>query len=209
VNNPLSDAIYILKKDRRLLAYLNALYFCVIVVGATLALISPDFHLSMVQYLGYETISGPLGAQQPANAVDALIAAGNRLASIFVVDTVLMITAPSVIMPLWAPIIGAARFFIWGVAYVSPLEGVLTLGDLLPQYVSILLEGEAYIIAIFACVRQIAAAVDGMGFGFSWMIKRYGDAIGENLKLLIIVLLLLAAAALYQAFLIPALSGIL
>lgn len=209
MNNPLSDAIYIMKKDRKLLAYLNALYLCVIIVGASLAFISPEFHLAMVDYLGAETISGPLNAPPPAGLGSALAAAATRLASIFIVDTVVMITAPSIIVPLWAPIIGASRFFIWGVAYVSPIEGVLTWGMLLPQYVSIFLEGEAYIIAIFACVRQLAAGLDGRGFGLRWILKRYADAVGENLKLLIIVFILLFEAAIYQAFFIPAFYSLL
>jgi hypothetical protein len=209
VSNPLSDAVGIMKKDWKLLAGLNALYFCVVVIGAVMALISPGLHLSMIQYIGAETIGGPLSTAPPADTREALMDAGYSLASSLFVNTLAMITAPSVILPLWAPIIGASRFFIWGVAYVSPLEGVLTLGDILPQYVAMLLEGEAYVIAIFACVRQMAVALTNMNIGFRPMLRKYGDSVVENLKLLLVVVLLLAAAALYQAFVIPALYNIL
>lgn len=209
MSNPLSDAVGIMKKDWKLLAGLNALYLCVIVIGATIALISPSLHLSMIQYIGAETIGGPLSTAPPADAVEALMAAGYSLASSLFLNTLAMITVPSVVLPLWAPIIGASRFFIWGVAYVSPLEGVLTFGDILPQYVAMLLEGEAYIIAIFACVRQLSVALANMFIGLGPMLRKYGDSVVENLKLLLVVVLLLAAAALYQAFVIPALNSIL
>lgn len=207
--NPLGDALGIIRKNWKLLAGLNALYFCVIVIGATIALMSPSLHLSMIQYIGAETIAGPSGANVPSNATDALIGSGYALASSFFMNTLGMITVPSIVLPIWAPIIGAARFFIWGVTYVSPLEGVLTPGKLIPQYVAMLLEGEAYVIAIFACVRQLTVALASADMGIRRALKEYIKAVFDNLKLLVIVALLLAAAALYQALLVPVLNGFL
>jgi len=207
LNNPLIDAIGIMKKDWKLLAGLNALYVCVLVVGAVMALANPGLQLAMVGYVGAVTIDGPL--TNPAGSADALASAAGGLASSFMLNTLGMITIPSAILPIWGPIIGGARFFIWGVAYVMPLEGVMTFGELLPQYVAIILEGEAYVIAIFACVRQLTVAAGYMGAGHRWMLKMYGAAVIENLKLLTIVFMLLAASAAYQAFVIPVLSGML
>jgi hypothetical protein len=209
VGNPLSDIMGIIKNDWKLLAGLNALYFCVIIIGATIALISPSLHLSMIQFIGSETIAGTSSIQAPATVTDGLMSAGKSFVSSFFVNTLGIITIPSIILPLWAPIIGAARFFIWGITYVSPLEGILTLGDLLPQYIAMLLEGEAYIVAIFACVRQLTVAIASLELGFGEALPIYARAVAENSKLLIIVVLLLAAAALYQAFIIPMLSNIL
>jgi hypothetical protein len=207
--NPLGDALGIIKKNWKLLAGLNALYFCVIVIGATIALMSPSMHLSLIRSFGADTIAGPSWAKVPTNAAEALTGAGYAFASSFFVNTLAMITVPSIILPIWAPIIGAARFFIWGVTYVSPLEGVLTPGKLIPQYVAMLLEGEAYVIAIFACVRQLTVALASADMGFRRALKEYIKAVFDNMKLLIIVALLLAAAALYQALLVPILNGIL
>ena len=207
VNNPLSDAISIIRKDWKLLAGLNALYFCILVIGAALALISPGLHMSMIQFIGAETIGGQLNPPH-AGIVESLETAGGYMVSSFGLNTLGMITIPSIILPLWAPVIGSARFFIWGVTYVSPLEGVLTMQNLLPQYVAMLIEGEAYIIAIFACIRQLITAIDNMGAGMKWMLREYAYAVLENLKLIIVVFILLAIASLYQAFVIPALAGL-
>lgn len=207
MNNPLSDAIGIMRKDWKLLAGLNALYFCVLIIGATLALISPGLHQSMIQFIGTETIGGQLNPAR-MGFVESLQAACTDFASSFFLNTLMMITIPSAILPIWAPIIGFARFFIWGITYVSPLEGVLTMQNLLPQYVAMLLEGEAYIIAIFACVRQMITGIGHMDTGIRWMLKEYADAVVENLKLISVVFILLAIASLYQAFVIPELSGL-
>jgi len=183
----LGDALRIIKKDWRLLASLNALYFCVIVIGATLALMSPSFHLSMIRLIGSET---------DMSFSSSLLYA-------------LIITLPSIILPIWGPIIGASKFFIWGVAYVAPIPGDMTLGSLLPQYILMLLQGEAYIVAIFACVRQLTVALASADMGFRRALKEYIKAVFDNLKLLVIVALLLVAAALYQVLLIPILNGFL
>ncbi len=203
----MSKAIRILKKDWKLLAGLNALYFCVLIIGAIIALLSPGFHLSMINYIGADTIAGSAGIHSSSNTVEALVAAGMSLVSSLLY--ILVIAAPSIIMPLWGPIFGATIFFTWGVAYAAPLEGVMTMGNLLPQYVAMLLIGEAYIIAIFACVRQLKVAIAAMGSGFSEILKAYAKAAMVNLNLLLIVVILLIIAALYQALVIPLLAGIL
>ncbi len=207
--NPLGDALGIIKKDWKLLTGLNALYFCVIVIGVALAIMSPTLHLSMVRYIGAETIAGPLGTTVPADVTEALARAGHAFGLSFFLNTLAMITLPSAILPIWGPIIGAARFFIWGVAYTTPLEGVLTPGMLMPQYVAMLLEGEAYVIAIFACARQFAVALASIDLGIRHMLKEYVKAVPDNLKLLVVVAMLLVAAALYQAFMVPVLNSYL
>ena len=207
MSNPFTKAIGILRKDSKLLAGLNALYFCVLLIGAIIALISPGFHLSMINYIGAETIAGSAGIPTSSNALEAMVATGMSLVSSL--TYILIIAVPSIIMPLWGPIFGATIFFTWGVAYVAPLEGVMTIWNLLPQYVAMILIGEAYIIAIFACVRQLKVAIATMGSGFNETIKAYVKAAIANLNLLLIVVILLIIAALYQALVIPLLTGIL
>jgi hypothetical protein len=207
--NPFIDALGIIKKDWKLLAILNALFFCVLIIGATIALISPGIHLSMIEFIGADTIAGQSGTPAATSTAGALEAAGMSFISSFFENTLLMITIPSIVLPLWAPIIGAARFFIWGVTFVAPLDGVMTPQNLLPQYIAMILQGEAYIIAIFAGVRQLSVALAASGRGFSSMIRRYKRSVIDNLKLLLIVIVLLAIAALYQALVIPILYGIL
>lgn len=207
--NPLGDALGIIRKDWKLLAGINALYFCVSIIGVAIALMSPSFHLSMVQYIGSETIAGPLATKPPAGIVEALTGTAYAFVSTFFVNMLAMITLPSIVIPIWAPIVGAARFFIWGIAYTTLLAGVITPVELIPQYVAMLLEGEAYVIAIFACFRQLTVALGSWDNGIRRALIEYVKAVFDNQKLLIIVALLLAAAALYQATLVPILNSFL
>jgi hypothetical protein len=201
---PLGDALDIVKKDWRLLAALNALFFCVLIIGATIAVISPELHVSMINLIGADSISGSAGISDSSNQIQV---AGLSFYSSF--TYLLVIALPSVVLPIWGPIMGAARFFIWGVTYVTPLQGGMSMGDLLPQYMLMLIQGEAYIIAIFACIRQFSVAISALGLGFRQGVTLYLRSVADNLKLLLIVIILLAMAALYQALVLPALTSIL
>jgi hypothetical protein len=202
--NPLRDAINILKKDWKMLAGLNALYFCVLVIGVIIALISPGIHLSIIDLIGSDTIAGSAGISETSSALEALQAAGMSFISSFTYT--ILITIPSIVLPIWGPIIGASKFFVWGVAYAAPLPGDV---NLLPQYGLMILQGEAYIIAVLACVRQLSVALASADLGFRRALKEYIKAILDNMKLLVVVVLLLAVAALYQALLVPVLNGFL
>jgi hypothetical protein len=202
--NPLRDAINILKKDWKMLAGLNALYFCVLFIGVIIALISPGIHLSIIDLIGSDTIAGSAGISETSSALEALQAAGMSFISSFTYT--ILITIPSIVLPIWGPIIGASKFFVWGVAYAAPLPGDV---NLLPQYGLMILQGEAYIIAVLACVRQLSVALASADLGFRRALKEYIKAILDNMKLLVVVVLLLAVAALYQALLVPVLNGFL
>ncbi len=205
--NPLGDALRTIRKDWKLLAGLNALYFCVLVIGVSIALISPGTHRSIAGFIGSETIAGSMGIKATPGLLEALEAAGLSFSSGFL-DT-LIIAIPSVILPIWGPIFGAAKFFIWGVAYAVPYPGGMTLPLLLPQYLLMIVLGEAYILAIFTCVRQLGVAIIYADTGLRRMLIEYIKAILDNLKLFIVVVVLLAVAALYQALIIPVLNGFL
>lgn len=196
------EALAIIKRDWRLLATLNALFFCVLVIGAAISVISPGLHRSMVNIIGADTVAGSMGIGVNSGA------SGIALSSFFSSFAyLLLITVPSAALPIWGPIIGASKFFIWGVAYAAPLQGGMAAGNLAAEYVLMLMLGEAYIIAIFACVRQLSVAVSALGLGLRQMLALYARSVAENLKLLPIVIILLAAASLYLALVVPALAG--
>jgi len=199
-----SDAMDIIKKDWRLLATLNALFFCVLIIGAAIALISPGLQLSMINLIGADTIASSAGISDNSNTLNAAV-----LTFYSSFQYLLMITVPSIVLPIWGPILGAAKFCLWGITYVAPLRGGMTLGKLLPQYLLMIILGEAYIIAIFACTRQLKVLIASSGLEFRLILALYLKSVAENMKLLLIVIILLAAASLYQALIVPALTGIL
>ena len=104
---------------------------------------------------------------------------------------------------------GLIRSLMWGIMLVVPMEGIYPFGRALPHYLTLLLEGEAYVVAIFACVRQIKAIFKPKDFGTESRPKAYLQAILDNGKLLLVVALLLAISALYEAWEVMYFAGII
>ncbi len=123
--------------------------------------------------------------------------------------TIVEITIPSLLIPIWAPIMGMVRALIWGLVLVVPVPGALPLERLLPHYLTMFLEGEAYVVAIFACLRQVKVLLRLGSIPAERRIKTYAASIVDNIKLLPVVALLLAVSALYEAWEVMFFAGII
>lgn len=204
------DIKSIFKKDMKLFLAINAIYFGAIIVGALIAVAYPDLQMSMIRSAG-ETFGG----EGPLGSVGSAYLSGNVfMAAIltFLVNlllgTLISITIPSLIIPFWALIFGVYRALLWGVMLIVPVPGVLPLSSLAPHYITLLLEGEAYVIAMFACTRGLLALIKPQSFGTDSRLKAYWKSIIDNGKLLLLVAALLAVAATYEAWEVTFFAGI-
>jgi hypothetical protein len=199
----------IFRKDFKLFIAINAIYFGMIIVGAAIALAYPAAQLALIQGAGQS-----FGSEGPYGSVGDAYATGNVPAAAvltfitnFFVGTLGMLTIPSLIIPFWALLFGAFRALLWGVMLVVPVPGVLPLSTLAPHYLTLLLEGEGYIVAMFACTRGLMALLKPSSFGKDSRLKAYWQSIKDNGKLLLVVAVILAVAAAYEAWEVPFFSG--
>jgi len=103
----------------------------------------------------------------------------------------LLITLPSFVIPFWGIFSGLSRFFIWGIIFSFYIKDFSFLKY---HYVTLFLEGEGYIMAMFpVCVMWIEF--------FRGREKRevYFSGIKFNLFSYIFIILLLLLAAFYEA----------
>lgn len=205
-----NDIKEILIKDKKLLLLTNAYYFGLVIAGAIIALIFPQAQLYMLDMAQTGLSSGPLSGISTAYASgNVLYAAAVTFVTNLFLGTIIDITLPSLIIPIWAPIMGLIRALMWGIMLIVPVPGVLPFKNLLPHYITILLEGEAYVVAIFACLRQVKVLLGLGSMPKEQRLKAYLKAIVDNVKLLAIVALILAVAALYEAWEVMFFAGIL
>lgn len=195
------DIKTIFRKDWKLFLLTNVLYFGTIGLGALIALASPDLQLSLIGAAGETFGSGGLLSE-----VGAAYLSGNVLAAAvltFLVNlflgTIVQIILPSLVLPFWALPFGMFRALLWGIMLVVPVPGVLPLSTLLPHYLTLLLEGEAYVVAIFACTRGLIALIRPRSFGTESRAQAYRQHVFDVGKLLLVVAALLAVAAVYEA----------
>ena len=204
------DITGIFRKDWKLFLATNVFYFGLILIGALIALADPQLQRSLFDLAGTGLSSGPLSSVGDAyHSGSVPYAAAVTFVTNLLMGTLAEITIPSLIFPPWALIMGFVRSLMWGIMLVVPVEGLYPLGRALPHYLTLLLEGEGYVVAIFACMRQIKALLKPKDFGTDSRMKAYLTSIIDNGKLLLVAALLLAISALYEAWEVMYFSGII
>jgi len=202
-----SDIVSIYKQDWKLFIGINIFYFGMVLIGAIIALISPATQGYLISLSSKGLSTGPFSTVGQAYMSGAILyAAMVTFVFNFFVGTLAYITIPSIVVAPWALLLGMIRALMWGIMLVVPY-GSLTISRLVPHYLTMLLEGEGYIVAIFASVRQLVAALYPQRYGEGSRWKAYLKAVQDNIKLLIVVAVLLAISALYEAWEVPFFAG--
>lgn len=205
----LDDLKDIFRKDWKLFLLVNAVYFGMIALGALLALAVPGLQLSMISASGQTFATGGVyeSVGQAYTSGNIPIAAVFTFLVNFFPGTLLMLVLPSLILPVWALLFGAFRALLWGIMLVVPVPGVLPLSVLASHYLTLVLEGEAYIVAMFACTRGMVALLKPKSFGTDSRVQAYKRSVVDTGKLLLVVALILAVAATYEAIEVTLVAG--
>jgi hypothetical protein len=113
----------------------------------------------------------------------------------FLLGSIVSITIPSVVIPGVGVLIAAFRAAMWGLL-LAPNFDTLS-GAMLPHSFTLLLEGEAYIIAAFfglLILVYLFRKAEG-----PTILGRYGKALLMNLRGNLLVAIVLVIAAIYEA----------
>lgn len=113
----------------------------------------------------------------------------------FLLGSLLWITLPSAVIPGAGCLLALFRAFLWGLL-LAPTVMVLSMA-MLPHSWTLLLEGEAYVLAaFFALLVPVYVVQESLGGG---VFRRYGRALLINVKGNLVVAIVLAVAACYEA----------
>jgi hypothetical protein len=180
----------------RALLVLNALYFGAAVLAAGYAFLNP-----LVQS---EVTDAAVDAFSPTGGLGPLIQAylgGELLRAIlltFAVNLILgslvVITLPSAVIPFAGLLIGVYRAVLWGLLF-APIPGSTMAPTLWLHMPTILLEGEAYVVAMLGVWLWWQAVITSPGQ--RWMAWLHGFKLQMGVYALVTVLL--AAAAIYES----------
>jgi hypothetical protein len=202
------NLVDIFKKDWNLFLAVNLIYFGAILAGAVIAFFIPETQTAVLAVFAVQLKTGTLSpVGQAYSTGNILNAAVSTFANNFMTGTVYSITLPSLVFPPYALYVGVLRALTWGIAFIVP-RGHMTLRIIVPHLLTLLVEGEAYVIAIFGCLRQIEALIWPRRLGETSRIGAYLKAVADNVRLLIIVALILGIGALYEAFELLYIAGL-
>jgi hypothetical protein len=194
----IGPALAEIRRRRRLFHSLHLVYFglclgCMLVIYEV-----PDVQGALLVAVGaqVEDGSGPLGvAGRAYRSQNIARAAVVTLGVNFVVGSFAVITLPSLVLPGIGVLMAAWRAMLWGLLLAPTHLGLSRV--MLAHSATLLLEGEAYILAAFFALLIPLCLFDrkaGTTVG-----SRYGRAILMNLRGNLLVLLVLALAAIYEA----------
>jgi hypothetical protein len=116
----------------------------------------------------------------------------------FFLGSLMVITLPACFFPPAGILVGLWRAFLWGLV-LAPTTPQFAL-VMIPHGLTLLLEGQAYILAIFAACRlgQVLLWPESIGQTSRW--RAYLAGLRETALVYILVAVVLLASALWEAF---------
>jgi len=198
VNNWLRLPLLEISKYKRLFLALHFIYFGVAILFMLVAYYLPELQVCLLAGIKSQVAdgSGPLAmAGKAYMSKNILRAALTTFAINFFLGSLAYITIPSIIIPAVGVLAAIFRATMWGLL-LAPTFDALS-GVMLPHSLTILLEGEAYIIAAFfglLILVYLFRKAEGPN-----ILRRYGKALLMNIRGNLLVAIVLAIAAIYEA----------
>ena len=193
------SAWQIVREHRRPYIALNGIYYGLVVLGMMYAaFVDPTLQEQLLTEIASGFINGPLAT------VGGAYLGGNVLAATvltFVVNllggSLLAITLPSLLLPFVGLVMGGWRAVLWGLA-LAPTSPELAF-VMIPHSVVLLLEGQAYILAMLAVYIHGKSFLLPRSLGLTSHILGYVAGLKLSARLYLLVVIVLAVAAIYEA----------
>jgi hypothetical protein len=194
----IQSALETIKEVRRAYVVLNLVYYCLVICGMIYVAFDPSLQQSLLEPVGSAFTEGPLSAVGHAYFGGQVLWA---MVLTFVVNlflgSIAVITLPSLVIPFSGLLIGAYRAVLWGLL-VSPTTPELRLA-MIPLSLVLILEGQAYILAMLAAYVHGRAFLWPRSVGAATRRQGYGFGVKRSFRIYLLVVVLLAAAAIYEA----------
>ncbi|MHC4414319.1 MAG: hypothetical protein ACYS0G_03445 [Planctomycetota bacterium] len=187
-----------LANRRRLLWAVHLAYFGLVVLASLVVYELPALQVVLLgavesQIADEGSVLGVAGKAYGSRIIP--LAAAATLVINFLLGTILSITLPSVVIPGSGALMAGFRATLWGLLLAPTMLALSP--AMIPHSVTLLLEGEAYVLAtFFAVLIPIFMCQQSLGRGV-W--PRYGRAVLLNLKASLLIAVVLLVAACYEA----------
>lgn len=187
-----------IRKYKHLFLTMHLIYFGLVVLFMLVAYHLPELQVCLLAGIKSQVVdgSGPLGVAGKAYmSKNILRAAVTTFAINFPLGSLAVITLPSIILPGAGVLVAGFRALLWGLL-LAPSFATLS-GPMLLHSITLLLEGEAYVIAAFfglLILVYLFRKAEGPSTA-----RRYGKALLLNVTGNLLVAIVLVVAAIYEA----------
>lgn len=194
----IQPALEIIRQNRRMYIILNVEFYGIVLLSMLYVISHPYLQENMLASVRQTFTQGPLiavtGAYQSGSVIPAALL---TFVINLLVGSFTSITLPSMLAPFTGIIVGLYRAVQWGTLY-SPTDPSLV-GPLLPHCVNMLLEGQAYVLAMLASAIHATAFLSPASVGEKSRLRGYVTGLKQTAQLYVLVIIILAVAAVYEA----------
>ena len=191
------SSLAVVKEHRRAYLVLNLLYYGLILAAMAFAAFNPDVQRTLWTEVGRGFKTGPLeGLVGAYSGGQVLLAAVLTFVVNLVGGSFAFITMPSLIIPFSGLLVGVYRALLWGLLFSPSAVVGAGLGFHLP---TIILEGQAYVLAMLAAYAQGMAFLRPKSVGVKTHRQGYWEGVKRSVRLYLLVVVVLLVAALYEA----------
>ena len=197
MKNLLKSAWELVQENRRAYIILNIVYYALVIVCMIYVAFNQELQQSLMDEVGAAFMTGPLAIVGQAYVNAQLLTA--ILATFFVnllIGSFASVTLPSLVIPFSGILVGIYRAILWGLL-LSPANPDLRLA-MIPHSLTLILEGQAYILAMLAAYIQGRAFLWPKSVGLESRAKGYLEGLKRTGKLYLLIILTLAIAAIYE-----------
>ncbi len=203
-----ASALGLIRRHARAFVTFNAGYYGLVFAGMLIGGLNPSIRDILSEAVKKAVTEGPLQSVGSAYGSGKFLWAFVLTFLInLIAGSLLTISVPSAIIPFSGLLLAAWRAILWGLLF-TPVHHPLGLG-LYVHYVTLLLEGQAYILAAFAAYLHGRSFLAPQSMGATSHGQGYVLGIKHSAHVYLFVTVLLLVAALYESFtgvyIIPAL----
>lgn len=194
----LKTSIAVVRNNLRAYVVLNVLYYGVVAVAMLVVTGNPQVQQVLTDAVVASFTEGPLVSVFEAYAGGNVLQA---MALTFVVNfflgSVLVLFVPSLLIPFGGVAIGLIRATLWGLL-LAPTTPELQV-TMIPHSLTLLLEGQGYILAMLGAYVLGRAFVSPSSVGACRWRDGYVTGLKNEARVYVLVAIVLAVAAVYEA----------
>ncbi len=188
----------IFREHRRGYVAVNVVYYGLVVAGMLYVFSQPELQGGLIGDIGISLNQTLPWVVQAYTSGNFPMAATLTFGFNFLLGSLLYITAPSIIVPFGGIFTGCVRAAMWGLL-LAPTQRELALA-MIPHSLTLVLEGQGYILAMFATYVQWRAVLNPKSVGAEKRWNAYKVGLTRTGRINLLVAAALAVAAVYEAF---------
>ena len=195
--NAIKSAWALVQENKRAYIVINVVYYGLVLIFMGVAAFNPALQDELLKTGGQSLMTGPLAVVGEAYVnAEVLTAIGLTFGVNLFLGSLAVITIPSLVIPFVGLLMGVYRAILWGLIFYPGHPDMQII--MIPHSLTLILEGQAYILALFGTYLQGRAFLWPKSVGLESHWRGYLEGLKRTVKIYLQVTITLIIAAIYE-----------